>query len=192
MRARAQADPLAHAARLSDEVSGLFDVRTSRGLTQNQRAGRAWYACNGDLERRHTTGVFLRKGRSASAAPVMGVYVDNSACLADFSMRADIYLTRLATVGCHVSGIEFRLSRREYIGNRGQGRADAGRERAGQATEPSGHGAPLLQPLSAAERSEAAAISALVDQRVAPALRERVSRVVELSFERQKALGSQK
>lgn len=86
--------------------------RAERGrLSQNQLAARAWYGCNGDVERKHCTGVFLRKARAEGMPPVLGVYVDSHARLTDFGANKEIYLARLANYGFMVSDIQFRLSR---------------------------------------------------------------------------------
>lgn len=86
------------------------------GLDGNQRAAAIWLSANGDVERAHTTGVYLRRGRAAGADPILGVYVDSSVRLADFSARREVYLVRLAAAGLAVSGIEFKLSRTRVAG----------------------------------------------------------------------------
>lgn len=151
-------------------------------MSDAQAAARAWYACNGDLEHRHTTGVYVRQARGPQAAPVLGVYVDTHACLNDFSMRKDIYLTRLAFAGFEVSGIEFRLSRQEYIDRR------ASRPKADAPSKDR----PLLAPLTHEEKNAARTIAAGLAPTVPEELKSRVSRVVELSLSREKARERQK
>lgn len=182
LRARAAANPLAHASSLREQMQDLSNGPLRQGLSKNQLAARAWYSCNGDLERRHTTGVYLRAGRGAAAAPVLGVYVDSHACLSDFSMRQDIYLVRLAAAGLQVSGIEFRLSRREYISAH-EVPAKGGKKPQERR---------LLAPLSSADRSAVAQIASELSPRLPETLRAKVSRVVELSLSREKARTSQK
>lgn len=75
------------------------------------RVTRAWYAANGDIERAHTTGTFVREPRRGEAGPVLVVYVDSKARVTDFSANREIYLARLAHAGLSFSKIEFRLSK---------------------------------------------------------------------------------
>ena len=89
----------------------VVDGQMARKMNDNQRAAAAWYRANGDRERAHTTGVFLRAARRAGAAPILGVYVDSHAMATDFGVNKDLYLGRLANIGFAVSGIEFRVSR---------------------------------------------------------------------------------
>ncbi|MBP3893476.1 MAG: hypothetical protein J6D34_05465 [Atopobiaceae bacterium] len=104
-----------------DEPSGMgelmhevVDGHMQSRMSANQRAAAAWYRANGDRERAHTTGVFLKKSRVSGAAPILGVYVDSHAMATDFGVNKDIYLARLANVGFAVSGIQFMPSRKGY------------------------------------------------------------------------------
>jgi hypothetical protein len=99
---------------VSNLMGEVIDDQLSRKMSANQRAATAWYRANGDRERAHTTGVFLKKARVAGAAPVLCVYVDSHAMVTDFGVNKDIYLARLANVGFNVSGIEFIPSRAGY------------------------------------------------------------------------------
>lgn len=99
---------------ISSLMHEVVDERMSARMSANQRAAAAWYRANGDRERNHTTGVFLKKARVAGAAPVLGVYVDSHAMVTDFGVNKDIYLARLANIGFKVSGIEFIPSRAGY------------------------------------------------------------------------------
>lgn len=182
VRAREAANPLAHATSLGDEVDSLVNAKVRRGMSKNQLAARTWYQCNGDLERRHTTGVYLRPGRSRQSAPVLGVYVDNHACLNDFSMRKDIYLSRLAFAGLDLSGIEFRLSRQEYIDRRPKAGAKG----------PKKEKPVLLEPLNKEEEQTAQELVSHLSPSVPQSLKSRVSKVVELSLSREKAKRRQK
>ena len=106
---------------VGDLMREIVDVRMSAQMSDTQRATAAWFRANGDRERAHTTGVFLKKPRVAGAAPVMGVYVDTHAMATDFGVNKDLYLARLANIGCEVSGIEFIPSKdfiREVCTNR--------------------------------------------------------------------------
>lgn len=95
-------------ANLMDEV---LNRQMARRLSANQRAAAAWFRANGDRERNHTVGVFLKRPRSAGSAPIVGVYVDSHAMATDFGVNKDIYLARLANIGFEASGIEFVVSR---------------------------------------------------------------------------------
>jgi len=95
-------------ASLMDEV---LNQQMARRLSANQRAAAAWFRANGDRERNHTVGVFLKRPRATGAAPVVGVYVDSHAMATDFGVNKDIYLARLANIGFEASGIEFIVSR---------------------------------------------------------------------------------
>lgn len=99
---------------ISSLMHEVVDERMSARMSVNQRAAAAWYRANGDRERNHTTGVFLKKARVTGAAPVLGVYVDSHAMVTDFGVNKDIYLARLANIGFKVSGIEFIVSRPGY------------------------------------------------------------------------------
>ena len=101
---------------LSRVVGGEMRGRMSAA----QRAAAAWYGANGDIERAHTTGVFLKKPKREGAAPILGVYVDSHARLTDFTVNREIYLARLHNAGLELSGIEFRLTRRDRAGAQGQ------------------------------------------------------------------------
>ena len=96
---------------ISTLMRDVLDVQMARSMTDNQRAAFAWAKANGDRERKHTTGVFLKRSRVRGAAPILGVYVDSHAMATDFSVNKEIYLARLANIGYEVSGIEFLPTR---------------------------------------------------------------------------------
>ena len=145
-----------------------------QGMSANQRATELWRTANGDVERAHTTGVYLRKPSSESLPPVLGVYVDSHARLSDFNANKEIYLTRLAGVGLEVSGIEFRLTR--WPAPQEDGILHKGDELRRHA---SGTGASELPPLSSQEeRRVRDACAELPD-----GLRQRVERAMTLSLQ---------
>jgi len=80
-------------------------------LTNTQRAMRAWHDANGDIEHRHTVGVYLKEDVRQGLDPVLYVYVDSNVIMQEFNTKRPIYLARLASAGLAVSGLEFRLSR---------------------------------------------------------------------------------
>ena len=149
----------------------VVDGRMSRGMSDAQRAAAAWHRCNGDRERSHTTGVFLKRPRVPGAAPILGVYVDSHAMATDFGVNKDIYLARLANVGLAVSGIEFVVSRKGYRA------AQARRQEAPVEGRP-------LPELTADERAE---VERLVSE-LPESLRTAASRAISLSKRREKQI----
>lgn len=104
-------DSAQHAVSIAHMLNTLLDSDLASKLSANQRAAAAWYKANGDIEKAHTTGVFLKKARNPKIDPVLCVYVDSHARLTDFTANREIYLIRLAHVGLHVSKVEFLLSK---------------------------------------------------------------------------------
>ena len=98
--------------RAGDLVRAIFGDSGSAALSVAQRAAKAWYAVNGDRERAHTTGVWLRKSAVAAADPVMVVSVDSGLLAADLGANKDLYLSRLANRGVRVSDVRFQVGRR--------------------------------------------------------------------------------
>ena len=105
-------------------LSELMDVivtdQMSREVSAGRRATAVWLAANGDVERQHTTGVYLRDSRVKGQAPVLGVYLDSRMRVVDFSANKDLYVARVINQGLEISDIEFKLDR--------QGRAPIGRD----------------------------------------------------------------
>ncbi len=153
-----------------------------RKMTANQRAAALWSQANGDIERKHTTGVYLRDARGKGLPPVLGVYVDSHARLSDFNANKEIYLSRLAVAGLEVSGIEFKLNRRPKVQMSGDG-AD-GR----QSEAPSGGmGAPgqdqrILPELTPGELAHVVEECSDLPEELRP----RAQRAMELSLRREK------
>lgn len=162
-----------HPERVSDLMREVVDGRLSQRMTANQRATTAWYRANGDRERAHTVGVFLKKARVAGAPPIMGVYVDSHAMATDFGVNKDLYLARLANIGCEVSGIEFIPSRHKR----------SSQQTPGTTPETTPDQLPELTPLERAE------VAALVED-LPDELRPSVSKAIELSKRREKQKSS--
>lgn len=101
--ARREAAP----ASIADVFSGVAVPPSGSGSDVT----RAWYAANGDIERAHTTGTFVRDPRRGESGPVLVVYVDSRARVTDFSANSEVYLARLANAGYDFCRVEFRLSR---------------------------------------------------------------------------------
>lgn len=163
---------------LSRVVGGEMRGRMSAA----QRAAAAWYGANGDIERAHTTGVFLKKAKREGAAPILGVYVDSHARLTDFTVNREIYLARLHNAGLELSGIEFRLTRRD--------RAEAQNEAGAGASAGAGEGHSALperpRPLDLPQLDEGkrATIEVAVADLEEP-LRSKVAHAMEMSMRRQ-------
>ena len=79
----------------------------------------AWNRVNGDVERAHTSGVYVGEPRRGGRDPELTVYVDSPSFMTDFSANHEVYLARLESVGLRFSRIEFRLSKRPSM--RGEG-----------------------------------------------------------------------
>lgn len=95
------------AARAGDLVGALFGVGGARKLSSAQQAARAWFSANGDRERAHTTGVWLRKPGRAGVDPVMVVRLDSGLLAQELGTNKELYLARLAHAGVAVSDIRF-------------------------------------------------------------------------------------
>lgn len=152
----------------ADALGELLRGPLGRGLSPAAAAARAWYAANGDRERRHTTGVWLRKAPRAGLDPVMVVGVDSNLLAQELGTNKEIYLSRLAFRGVAVSDVKF-----------------VPRQRADEAIEAARRpkkGAPPLPTLSELERRR-------VDEAVRDlpeGLRQSVSRAMCASLRRHK------
>ena len=102
---------LKRASNLRSLMDGYMQGPVSEGLDITKRAGRAWWQANGDLERRHTMGIYVKELKTK--APVLHVYIDTSSLLQDFTTNKELYLARLANRGFEVSDIKFHLSRKK-------------------------------------------------------------------------------
>lgn len=102
---------LARAEGVGSLIKGYVQGHLSEGLSLTQRAGAAWWRANGDLEHRHTQGIYVKEYKTK--APVLYVYIDTSSLLQDFTTNKELYLARLANRGFAVSDIRFQLSRKK-------------------------------------------------------------------------------
>lgn len=98
--------------RAGDLVSALFSGEASKRLSETSVAARAWYAANGDRERAHTTGVWLRASGKRGVDPVLVVGVDSSLLALELGTNRDLYLSRLSWSGIAISDIRFTVSKR--------------------------------------------------------------------------------
>lgn len=158
---------------LSELVSEVVGGRMAGQLSRNQRAAHAWFSVNGDVERAHTCGVYLKKAGRNGGGPVLGVYVDSSSRVADFRVNKELYLARLANAGFAVSDIDFRLSRTPRVSS-ARPKTDVRRESESRK--------PALPALTEHERDE---VSARV-QGLPDGLAEAAGRAMSLSLRREK------
>lgn len=97
----------------ADALQELLAGPLGAGMAPAARVARAWYAANGDRERRHTTGVWLRKPGRAGADPVLVVALDSNLMASELGTNKELYLSRLAFHGVAVSDIRFTVRRRD-------------------------------------------------------------------------------
>ena len=162
--ARREAAP----AGLSGILSSMLDAR----VDASWRVTRAWHAVNGDIERAHTTGTFVREPRRGEDGPVLVVYVDSRSRATDFAANSEVYVARLANAGLSFSKVEFRLSKYPARGADAQPRAEKAAART--SFSPAAPPAPL-SPEEAAEIERACA-------GLPSTLRESVSRAMSASY----------
>lgn len=98
-------------------VGGIRDEVEPRGASLSQRAHDAWMQANGDIERRHTVGTYLRQ--DDGDLPTLVVYIDSRAMMQDFMTNRLLYLDRLAAFGMDLKGIDFRPSKYRVNGRPG-------------------------------------------------------------------------
>ncbi len=110
-RRRAGADRGGEAVRAGDAVGALLTGALGKGLSAASAAAKAWYAANGDRERTHTTGVWLRKSGRTGTDPVLVVALDTNLLAMELGTNKDLYLARLAYHGLAVSDIRFTVRR---------------------------------------------------------------------------------
>ena len=108
-------------------LQGLLSRDMWSKMGEAQRASWAWNVANGEVERTHTTGVYVRHAANATHGLILGVYVDTHARLSDFNANREVYRIRLHEAGLDVAGIEFKLNRRPVRPRSPQG-DDSGRK----------------------------------------------------------------
>ena len=100
------------------QAGALLEEVMDRLATTGERGSQSavfvvWNRVNGDVERAHTTGVYVGEPRRGARDPELTVYVDSPSFRTDFSANHEVYLARLASAGLRFSRIEFRLSKRK-------------------------------------------------------------------------------
>ncbi|MBM6676026.1 hypothetical protein H6A07_04630 [Olsenella uli] len=175
------ADELERAVRAREQggeaLAGLVGGEVERLGSRGERAAasRAWIAwneVNGDVERAHTTGVYVGAPRRGERDPELTVYVDSAAFLTDFSANREIYLARLETAGLRFSRVTFRRGRRGTGSSSRKGASHPAPATASAAAPPE---------LTDAQRREIAARVAELPE----ALRDSVSRAMSASYRAQ-------
>lgn len=173
-----------HDESLGGVLSDFFEspeVRAKMGA--GHAAGLAWHSVIGDIERKHTTGVFVGKPKVPGMAPALCVYVDSRMRMVDFNANREIYLARLQTAGFDYSEVRFLQNKRPRT------KADATApaltaEKVDKGTVPLATSEPLPE-LSEAERAQIEAQTA----GLSPALRESVSKAMAACMRRQRYEG---
>lgn len=173
-----------HDESLGGVLSDFFEspeVRAKMGA--GHAAGLAWHSVIGDIERKHTTGVFVGKPKAPGMAPALCVYVDSRMRMVDFNANREIYLARLQTAGFDYSEVRFLQNKRP------RPKADTAApaltaEKVDKGTVPLAASEPLPE-LSEAERAQIEAQTA----GLSPALRESVSKAMAACMRRQRYEG---
>lgn len=161
---RREAAP-APVADVFSSVIGRLDARG--GARSTWSAGRAWYAVNGDIERSHTTGVYVREPKGHEVLPTLIVYVDSRARAVDFTANREIYLARLENAGQRFAEVVFRESKRHVA----------------QTARPARSAAPAAAPPAPLPDEALRTIDELCAQVPEP-LRDSVSRAMRESWQR--------
>lgn len=158
----------------ADVFSACLDALDGHGEVRSTwSAGRAWNAVNGDIERAHTTGVFVREPHGHEQLPTLIVYVDSRSRVTDFTANREVYRARLENVGLRFQDVTFRVSKRPT-----RAAAAAPRKADGVAGGPS-RPLPELTPEEAAEVERLCAC-------LPDALRDSVSQAMRLSYRRER------
>lgn len=173
-----------HDESLGGVLSDFFEnpeVRAKMGA--GHAAGLAWHSVIGDIERKHTTGVFVGKPKVPGMAPALCVYVDSRMRMVDFNANREIYLARLQTAGFDYSEVRFLQNKRPRP-KAGTAAPALTAEKVDKGTVPLATSEPLPE-LSEAERAQIEAQTA----GLSPALRESVSKAMAACMRRQRYEG---
>lgn len=158
----------------ADVFSACLDALDGRGEVRSTwSAGRAWNAVNGDIERAHTTGVFVREPRGREQLPTLIVYVDSRSRVTDFNANREVYRARLENVGLRFREVTFRESK-------WSARKDAQPRPSDAQKSPRSH-----RPLPDLTEAEAAQVEELC-RSLPEALRDSVSRAMRVSYQVEK------
>ena len=154
------------------------------------RAGRAWFSVNGDIERAHTCGVYVKEPSGRQQLPTLVVYVDSRARVTDFTANREIYRVRLENAGLSFAEIVFRESKRPRgggaHGGAGPNAGASARTGATGSGRAAGAAAGPLPELSAEEEQEIEVLLAHVPE----GLRKSVAQAMRVSMRAQKRRNS--
>ena len=165
------------------------EVRARMGA--GHTAGLAWHSVIGDIERKHTTGVFVGKPKAPGMAPALCVYVDSRMRMVDFNANREIYLARLTAAGYDYSEVRFLQNKRprpKAEQTSGQPMLWDGREGADLPSRTAEKVDKGTVPLSTREREEIEGQTAGLP----PRLRESVSKAMAACMRRQRYEGRKK
>ena len=174
-----------HDESLGGLLDGYFEsseVQAKMGA--GHRAGLAWHSVIGDIERKHTTGVFAGKPRHPGDAPALCVYVDNRMRMVDFNANREIYLARLQARGFEYSEVRF-LQNKRPLPKRKATAGSEGRATGGSVPAPFSPATEALPELTPEELDAIARETADLPE----GLSQSVSKAMVASMRRQKAQG---
>ena len=171
-------------SRVGDLLRGFASKPgNAQGLSLAAKVRRAWFSVNGDIERQHTCGLFVKEPSRPGVDPLLVVYVDTRPRAVDFTANREIYVARMAMAGFRFSEMRFQVSKRPH--GQADGEAGATASAPGDATgaRPAREKEPPLPELTAREREQVASACANLPE----GLRESVSRAMSQSYRRQRA-----
>ena len=181
-----------HDESLGGVLSDFFESPEVRAkMSAGHTAGLAWHAAIGDIERKHTTGVFVGKPKAPGMAPALCVYVDSRMRMVDFNANREIYLARLTAAGYDYSEVRFLQNKRprpKAEQTSGQPMLRDGREGAALPSRTAEKVDKGTVPLSTREREEIEGQTAGLP----PRLRESVSKAMAACMRRQRYEGRKK
>ena len=93
---------------------GIFSDDGKGKLSTNKKTYMLWFAVNGDIEAKHTTGLYLADPTGYDKYPTLIVYVDKPTFVQEFRTMKHIYMTRLEVKGLILKDIQFVLSKEDY------------------------------------------------------------------------------
>ena len=178
-----------HDERLAGILHGMLnDPEAKAKMGAGHSAGLAWHSVIGDIERKHTTGVFVGRPKAPGLAPALCVYVDSRMRMVDFNANREVYLARLQARGYEYSEVRFlqnkrALPKRDMAGEKAAAPSSRGGEKVDKGTV----------PLSTCELSEEE--RGWIEEQTAglsPEMRLSVSKAMTACMRRQKYEGRKK
>ena len=96
---------------LLSSPDAIFSANGKDQMNSAKRVYMLWYKVNGNFERKHTTGLYLKEPVGKEQYPTLIVYIDKNIVMQDFRTNKQIYLIRLKAEGLILRDIEFLLSK---------------------------------------------------------------------------------